>query len=153
MIRVFYLGVYCYEAFLTVNFSVFPFFVHLCCYKAWYKSKFKSKVVFIVLILLLTTVVKIERTILVFSVFFNDRFDLKNYRFKNKPPFFNFQKNVKMSLIYLSFLTINYNLFLFQEDKIILYVFFIETNNLNVFWPRIVQPKNVFSLWNVFNDR
>ena len=37
----------------------FHIFVYPCCLKAWYKSKFNSKVVFIILILSLTTVVKI----------------------------------------------------------------------------------------------
>ena len=34
----------------------FHIFVYPCCLKAWYKSKFNSKVVFIILILSLTTV-------------------------------------------------------------------------------------------------
>ena len=39
---------------------MFSFFVYPCCLKAWYKSKLRSKVVFIILILSPTTVWKIS---------------------------------------------------------------------------------------------
>jgi len=46
----------------------------------------------------------------------------------------------------LSFLTVKFFNFLFEDKvmNIVLSVVFIETNNLNVFWPRIFRPKMYF---------
>ena len=79
----------------------------------------------------------------------------KNYRSRKRTLVLNFQKMKKsfwvriiffklsfISLMNLSFMTINLNFFL-QEDKV-MNVVFIETNNLNVFWPRNFRPKMYF---------